>query len=155
MFPRTVRRGAVAVVAALALSAPAVALADAPARHHPSGPGYGHSQGYGHGQGYGNGQGTGNYDRWHGGSYRRGHVVRPFRVHSGRALTHGARLNVRSGPGTGYRIVGWAGNGRMLHLTCKRQGSYVRGNARWYRLTRGQGYVSARYVHNYQTIPWC
>ena len=74
---------------------------------------------------------------------------------SGRVVTHGARLNVRSGPGTGYRVTGHRYAHRTVRLTCRTHGSWVRGNHVWYRLPHHRGYVSARYVLPYRTLPWC
>jgi len=56
-------------------------------------------------------------------------------------------LNVRSGPGTGYRIVGALGNGsRVRNLGCKSHG-----NSRWCEIEmmtdmRERGWVNARYL---------
>ncbi|MCW7943492.1 hypothetical protein AAW14_15810 [Streptomyces hygroscopicus] len=88
------------------------------------------------------------------------HVARPachrhtLRV-AGRVATRRIRLNVRSGPGTGYRVVGHRRVGGRVLLVCKKQGSYVHGNARWYRLAGGKGYVSAHYVRTRGAVPWC
>ncbi|WP_406442598.1 SH3 domain-containing protein [Streptomyces sp. NBC_01613] len=73
----------------------------------------------------------------------------------GNVTTRHLRLNVRSGPGTGYRVVGSRPTGGSVALTCKVLGSGVRGNQRWYRLPHHKGYVSARYVHNRSTVRWC
>jgi hypothetical protein len=73
----------------------------------------------------------------------------------GRVATRRVALNVRSGPGLGYRVVGHRHlNGRLL-VVCKRHGSYVHGNGRWYRLANGRGYVSAHYVRVRSAVPWC
>jgi hypothetical protein len=56
-------------------------------------------------------------------------------------------LNVRSGPGTNYRIVGALGNGSRVHkLRCERHG-----NSRWCEIEmmtdmRERGWVNARYL---------
>ncbi|MFF5018813.1 hypothetical protein [Streptomyces sp. NPDC001165] len=74
----------------------------------------------------------------------------------GRVSTHGARLNVRSGPGTNYRVIGHRHTHRLLTLSCKTYGSWVYGNHTWYRLPHHRGYVSARYVRTGRTaVPWC
>lgn len=73
----------------------------------------------------------------------------------GRVTTHHMRLHVRSGPGTGYRVIGSRPAGRVLAITCKRQGSSVLGNRLWYRLAHGKGYVSAHYVRNLRAVRWC
>lgn len=81
------------------------------------------------------------------------HLVRS---HSwGYVATHRLPLNVRSGPGTGYRVVGARPVGSSVAITCKVRGSGVRGNHRWYRLAHHRGYVSARYVQNLGTVRWC
>lgn len=73
----------------------------------------------------------------------------------GRVATRHAALNVRSGPGTGYRVIGHRRlHGRLL-LACGKHGSYVYGNRHWYRLANGKGYVSARYVRTRVAVPWC
>ncbi|MFI5878177.1 SH3 domain-containing protein [Streptomyces sp. NPDC051554] len=68
---------------------------------------------------------------------------------------HFKRLNVRSGPGTGYRVVGTRAVGRTLPIVCKTYGANVFGNHRWYKLPHHEGYVSAHYVHNRSTVRWC
>ncbi|MFJ9821298.1 hypothetical protein ACIRU3_39785 [Streptomyces sp. NPDC101151] len=73
----------------------------------------------------------------------------------GRVSTHGARLNVRSGPGTYYRVIGHRHAHRLLTLSCKRYGSWVYGNHTWYRLPHHRGYVSAHYVRTGRAVPWC
>ncbi|WP_043684554.1 SH3 domain-containing protein [Streptomyces xylophagus] len=74
----------------------------------------------------------------------------------GRVTTHHyTRLNVRSGPGTGYRIVGTRPVGRTLPIVCKTRGSSVFGNHRWYKLPHHEGYVSAHYVRNHSAVRWC
>ncbi|GAA2516037.1 SH3 domain-containing protein [Streptomyces longisporus] len=81
------------------------------------------------------------------------HIVRNHTW--GNVATHRLPLNVRSGPGTGYRVVGSRAVGSSVAITCKVRGSNVRGNHRWYRLTHHRGWVSARYVHNLGTVRWC
>lgn len=81
------------------------------------------------------------------------HIVRNHTW--GYVATHRLPLNVRSGPGTGYRVVGSRSVGSSVGITCKVRGSGVRGNHRWYRLTHHRGYVAARYVHNLSTVRWC
>lgn len=63
-------------------------------------------------------------------------------------------LNVRSGPGTGYPLVGSLANGTTISLTGKSAGTDVFGNNRWFELADGQGWVSAHYVDNYGYVPW-
>ncbi|MEV6944095.1 SH3 domain-containing protein [Streptomyces sp. NPDC051172] len=81
------------------------------------------------------------------------HIVRNHT--RGYVATHRLPLNVRSGPGTGYRVVGSRAVGSSVAITCKVRGSGVRGNHRWYRLAHHGGWVSARYVHNLGTVRWC
>ncbi|MFD4558303.1 SH3 domain-containing protein [Streptomyces sp. NPDC058469] len=95
--------------------------------------------------------------------HARHHVVTTPAVHHhvarhtwGRVTTHHSpRLNVRSGPGTGYRVVGTRPTGRMLPIVCKTYGSNVFGNHRWYKLPHHEGYVSTHYVHNRSAVRWC
>ncbi|MDF3301780.1 SH3 domain-containing protein [Streptomyces tropicalis] len=95
---------------------------------------------------------------------RRTHCLRPIgrlTVHRrvlqpvGRVTTVHFPLNVRSGPGTGYRVIGVRHAHRALALTCRTHGSWVRGNRQWYRLTYARGWVSARYVRVRTALPWC
>ncbi|MEV5876499.1 SH3 domain-containing protein [Streptomyces sp. NPDC052101] len=74
---------------------------------------------------------------------------------TGRVATRHLRLNVRSGPGTGYRVIGHRQKGRHLTLICRTHGSWVHGNRTWYRLPHHAGYVSAHYVRANRTVPWC
>ncbi|MEV6118748.1 hypothetical protein AB0L59_41375 [Streptomyces sp. NPDC052109] len=80
---------------------------------------------------------------------------RHFRPVTGRVVTRHARLNVRSGPGTGYRVIGHRHANRTLVLACRTRGSWVYGNRIWYRLPHHAGYVSARYVRAHRALPWC
>ncbi|MEV6840714.1 hypothetical protein AB0N17_40620 [Streptomyces sp. NPDC051133] len=73
----------------------------------------------------------------------------------GRVATHRTRLNVRSGPGTGYRVVGHRSRNRHVTLICKTYGSSVFGNHVWYRLPWHRGYVSGRYVRPDRAVRWC
>ncbi|WP_086725569.1 SH3 domain-containing protein [Streptomyces carpinensis] len=73
----------------------------------------------------------------------------------GRVMTHRSSLNVRSGPGTGYRVIGVRHTGRLVALKCRTYGSWVRGTHQWYRLAHVRGYVSARYVRVRGAVPWC
>ncbi|WP_244189629.1 SH3 domain-containing protein [Streptomyces incarnatus] len=74
---------------------------------------------------------------------------------TGRVATRHTVLNVRSGPGTGYRVIGHRQRGRVLALTCRTRGSWVHGNRTWYRLPHHGGYVSAHYVRPSRSVPWC
>ncbi|WP_037764324.1 SH3 domain-containing protein [Streptomyces sp. 142MFCol3.1] len=82
--------------------------------------------------------------------------VTHHRTHAvGRVVTRRAALNVRSGPGTGYSVVGHRSRNGLVHLTCLRDGSSVFGVRHWYRLAHHKGYVSARYVYTRGFVPWC
>ncbi|MFV5996489.1 SH3 domain-containing protein [Streptomyces sp. NPDC056231] len=83
-----------------------------------------------------------------------GHSSRTAAV-KGRLVTHRLPLNVRSGPGTNYRVIGKARHGSTVTLACKKRGINVLGNNRWYKLADHKGYVSAHYVRNRGTVPWC
>ncbi|MDR3079544.1 MAG: hypothetical protein LBV60_01205 [Streptomyces sp.] len=73
----------------------------------------------------------------------------------GRVATHHARLNVRSGPGFGYRVVGHRHAQDRLLMVCRTPGSYVHGNRSWHRLAYGKGYVSAHYVRTRGAMLMC
>ncbi|MEV5530770.1 SH3 domain-containing protein [Streptomyces prunicolor] len=89
------------------------------------------------------------------------HPTKPLRHHVtahawGRVTTHHyTRLNARSGPGTGYRIVGTRPVGRALPIACETRGSGVFGNHLWYKLPHHEGYVSAHYVRDHSAVRWC
>ncbi|MEU6018405.1 SH3 domain-containing protein [Streptomyces sp. NPDC047515] len=73
----------------------------------------------------------------------------------GRVVTRQMPLRIRSGPGTGYQVIGSLRPASTVHIPCKKYGRNVRGNHRWYKLSHSKGYVSARYVRNVSAIPWC
>ncbi|MFD4856079.1 SH3 domain-containing protein [Streptomyces atratus] len=73
----------------------------------------------------------------------------------GRVVTRHMPLRIRSGPGTGHRVIGSLRPASTVHISCKKYGRNVRGNHRWYKLSHSKGYVSARYVRNVSAIPWC
>ncbi|MEW2625095.1 SH3 domain-containing protein [Streptomyces sp. NPDC048106] len=83
------------------------------------------------------------------------HHVRTHPYFTGRVATHRVRLNVRSGPGTGYRVVGHRHTRGLVSVSCKTYGSRVHGNHVWYRLPHRRGYVSAHYVTTGRYVPWC
>ncbi|MER5988443.1 SH3 domain-containing protein [Streptomyces sp. NPDC001787] len=65
-------------------------------------------------------------------------------------------LHVREEPNTRSRVLGSLPPGAVIRLHCKVVGENVDGNNRWYLLGSGRpGYVSARYVRNLSTVPWC
>lgn len=68
--------------------------------------------------------------------------------HPGRVNTNGARLTVRSGPGTGFRAVGSLADGQRVRIRCQKRGQRITGT---YGTTRiwdfvGTGYVSDAFV---------
>ncbi|WP_369248936.1 SH3 domain-containing protein [Streptomyces sp. R41] len=173
MIRRTLRNGLVAAIAAVAVfpvtavasAAPAAQAPDwvtptqistpswyptAPQSSIPGLPGARHAQ---H-------KAPKRHARRHVTTHVRHHVTRHARRHVtthtwGRVATHHFRLNVRSGPGTGYRVIGSRPIGHVVTITCKKRGSNVLGNRRWYKLAHHKGYVSARYVHNRSAVRWC
>ena len=54
-------------------------------------------------------------------------------------------VNVRSGPGTGYGVIGGLGGGATFYVSCQASGTNVNGNVWWDRLTTG-GYISDYYT---------
>ncbi|MGW8375172.1 SH3 domain-containing protein [Streptomyces sp. ODS28] len=64
-------------------------------------------------------------------------------------------LNIRSGPGVNYRKAGSLSSGRTFRVTCKVNGSNVKGNSLWYKTADGRGWVAARWAKNLTTIPRC
>ncbi|WP_406332615.1 SH3 domain-containing protein [Streptomyces sp. NBC_00203] len=183
MIRRTLRNGLVAAIAAVAIF-PAAAVASAgPAPHAPGWsttppqtstpswyptapqsavpgrPGAQHSKPKTHVRHHAKA-----HTRHHSASHLRHHARHHVTTHArhrvmthtwGRVATHHLRLNVRSGPGTGYRVIGSQPIGRVVAISCKRQGSSVLGNQRWFKLAHHKGYVSARYVRNRSAVRWC
>ncbi|MGW1029589.1 SH3 domain-containing protein [Streptomyces sp. NPDC002577] len=141
---RTMQRGLVAAVAALAMLPTAAVATDTAAgslkpaaiRQHVAG------------------QHTTPPQLWRPGHSTPRHTV-VTRHLRGRVVTRYLPLNVRSGPGTGYRVIGSVRSGSTVYIQCKKYGSNVRGNHRWYKLAGRKGDVSARYVRNLSAIPWC
>jgi hypothetical protein len=76
------------------------------------------------------------------------------RAVEGRVVSRGS-LAVRYGPGTNHWIAGRVGSGSHVWISCKARGTNVLGNNRWYKLSSGRGWVSARYVNNYNYVRWC
>jgi hypothetical protein len=65
-------------------------------------------------------------------------------------------LDVRAKPTTKSAVRGTLRPGTIISITCKVNGQKVDGNARWYELAGGHGWVSARYVANIGPAPrWC
>ncbi|MGX1675350.1 SH3 domain-containing protein [Streptomyces sp. NPDC055400] len=82
------------------------------------------------------------------------HKPNKFRHSSlGRVTTRTGHLNVRSGAGTGYRVIGSLHRGASVWLAYKTHGTQVHGNRLWYELADHKGYVSARYVRNLGIVP--
>jgi hypothetical protein len=64
---------------------------------------------------------------------------------TGYVVTASPNLSVRSGPGTGYPVVGRVGHGAALDISCQvKSGSFVGGSDVWDRI--GSGYVSDYWV---------
>ncbi len=78
----------------------------------------------------------------------------------GTVRTNGVSLNVRSGPGTGYSVVGSVSNGQTVQIRCQKRGQSVTGT---YGTTNlwdhiGNGYVSDAYIYtgsDGQVAPTC
>ncbi|MFD8548249.1 SH3 domain-containing protein [Streptomyces sp. NPDC059649] len=137
MNRRLFRNGVVALAAALSM-VPAVAVADSGPYRHPGR----HTHAVHHGTGVPGPTGR--------------HVHRHVRYAQGEVVTPpGVPLHVRSGPGVTYRVIGALRSGSLHGLRCTTTGSSVHGNPYWYRLAHRRGYVSAHYVHAFQTVPWC
>jgi uncharacterized protein YgiM (DUF1202 family) len=66
-------------------------------------------------------------------------------------------LNLRSGPGLDYDVVGFAAYGTIVKIFCKYPGDTVDGNPLWYQLADGTwAWASARYIENIGKAPrWC
>jgi hypothetical protein len=64
-------------------------------------------------------------------------------------------LTARSGPSSAYRKIDKVRDGRTLGLACKKNGTKVLGDARWYKLAGHRDYVSAHYVRTFRPVPWC
>lgn len=77
-----------------------------------------------------------------------------------RVNTRGIALNVRSGPGTGYAVVGSVADGATVRITCQARGTAVTGtygtSTLWDRI--GNGYIADAYVYtgaDGQVAPTC
>jgi hypothetical protein len=80
---------------------------------------------------------------------------------SGTVNTAGADLNVRSGPGTGYAIVGQVSDGQKVTIMCQQKGTSVTGtygtSVWWDKIGTGQ-FISDSYVYtgsDGQVAPTC
>ena len=80
---------------------------------------------------------------------------------NGTVRTAGAPLNVRSGPGAGFRVVGSVANGTRVNVRCHKRGSRVTGTygttTLWDRIGAGR-YVSDAYVYtgtDGRVARWC
>ncbi|GGW60912.1 hypothetical protein GCM10010503_42460 [Streptomyces lucensis JCM 4490] len=66
------------------------------------------------------------------------------------SVAPGVRLNVRSGPGTGYALVRVLAEGAKVHIYCQTPGTTVTGpygtSNIWDNISNGE-YVSDAYVH--------
>ncbi|MER5185490.1 SH3 domain-containing protein [Streptomyces sp. NPDC002896] len=141
---RTMQRGFVAAVAALAMFPTAAVATDTAAASQ---------QHAAHRQSVANRHVTPS-QLWAPGNSTSRHAVGTGHL-LGRVVTRYLPLNVRSGPGTGHRVIGSVRSGSTVRIQCKKNGSNVRGNHRWYKLAVRKGYVSARYVRNLSAVPWC
>ncbi|MFI5861717.1 SH3 domain-containing protein [Streptomyces sp. NPDC051546] len=65
------------------------------------------------------------------------------------------KLHVRTGPGTQYKKAGVVKYGTEVQVMCKTNGTEVDGNAIWYKLADGRGWIAARYAANLNRIPTC
>ncbi|MFJ3636823.1 SH3 domain-containing protein [Streptomyces sp. NPDC090112] len=70
-------------------------------------------------------------------------------------VSPGKGLGIRSGPGTRYAKTGKAASGSVVALQCKVNGEKVDGNAIWYKLADGSGWIAARYAQNLNKVPFC
>ncbi|ARF53643.1 SH3 domain-containing protein [Streptomyces gilvosporeus] len=71
----------------------------------------------------------------------------------GRVVTRIAPLNVRSGPGIGFTVIGSLHRGAVVYAAYKKHGTWICGNRHWYKLAGRTGYVSARYVRVVSAVP--
>ncbi|MGQ0841263.1 CHAP domain-containing protein [Actinokineospora sp.] len=69
----------------------------------------------------------------------------PITVHV--AHTEGQPLMVRSGPGTGYGIIGQLGYDDYVQITCQKSGETIHGNAYWDYIPAYGGYASDHYLY--------
>ncbi len=79
-------------------------------------------------------------------------TVPPWTKYKGKVIAIGG-LTIRSAPSTHTSNKGIVANGTTVTIDCKVHGTSVGGNRRWYRLTNGKGWVSARYVTNIGSAP--
>ncbi|MFD3803172.1 SH3 domain-containing protein [Streptomyces sp. NPDC058619] len=70
-------------------------------------------------------------------------------------VSPGKGLGIHSGPGTGYAKKGKALTGDVVAVQCKVNGQTVDGNAIWYKLADGRGWIAARYAKNLNKVPVC
>jgi uncharacterized protein YraI len=65
-------------------------------------------------------------------------------------------IQIRQGAGTRYKVVGSLPKGTVVNIRCKVNSTVVGGNTRWYRLSDGRGWISARWAKNVGRIePYC
>ncbi|MFF7729495.1 hypothetical protein [Streptomyces sp. NPDC008001] len=62
---------------------------------------------------------------------------------------------VRKAPATSAPVVGGYGPGQQVLIACKAAGERVAGDALWYRLADGRGWMSAHYVRPNGQVPPC
>ena len=67
----------------------------------------------------------------------------------------GSGLNERQYPSTDSHIVGSLPHGAQVGLKCKVRAQNIDGNTLWYLLRRNHNWVTARFVANHGTVPYC
>jgi hypothetical protein len=72
-------------------------------------------------------------------------------------VTSPAGLNIRQFPSTDSSVVGFLAYHAQVGLTCKVRAQNIDGNTIWYlmRGTSHERWISARYVANTGTVPYC
>lgn len=63
------------------------------------------------------------------------------------AHTEGEPLMVRSGPGTGYDLVGGLGSSEYVEISCQKEGETIHGNQYWDWIPAYGGYASDHYLY--------
>ncbi|NLU69412.1 SH3 domain-containing protein [Streptomyces sp. HNM0574] len=70
-------------------------------------------------------------------------------------VTSRTGLNVRARPSTSAPVVGFLKYREQVGLKCKVRTVPVDGNPIWYKLRSQKGWVTARYIKNTGSVPWC
>ncbi|MEU8776997.1 SH3 domain-containing protein [Streptomyces sp. NPDC048606] len=79
----------------------------------------------------------------------------PKAAHPVGEVTSNAPLHVRQKPTVYSKVVKTLRPHQRVRLNCQKRGGWVDGNPVWYRLQGVNGWVSARYVHNLQSVRPC